>query len=67
MAEVEHLLEEMAEEVHEAGFSDFGGLADALQSILDERSEFLSDTQADAVQLAADVLHSLDRYARSPG
>ncbi|MBI4494543.1 MAG: hypothetical protein HY690_17325 [Chloroflexi bacterium] len=61
MAELEELLEEVADEVQEAGFRDLRGLGEALEQVLAARADQLMEAEAEALQLAADVLHSLDR------
>lgn len=67
MAELEDLVDEMADEVQEAGFADFSAVADALQQLVSERGQEFTEVQADALQLAVDILCSLERRAQTPG
>jgi len=58
--------QEAREEMREAGFSDFAALAGELEDFLDAHSDTLAQREADALQLAADLLYSLQRFAPEP-
>ncbi|HEY8478053.1 MAG TPA: hypothetical protein VIN09_14420 [Chloroflexota bacterium] len=50
---------ETLNEVREAGFQDLSDVAGRLEQVLDEVGDQLPERQADALQLAADILNSL--------